>query len=210
MTATEYKVRRATTDDLEQLAELWRATLLPVDLLEKRFTEFQVAENAEGKLVGAVGLQIVQKQGCIHGETYTDFALSDTLRPLLWERLQGVAKNYGLTRLWTLESAPFWRQHGFVPADEDTLKKFPPVFEKADAKWLTVKLKEELETILSVDKEFELFMQAEKERTQQVFEQAKGLKLLTLLLGIGLLLIVLCGGFLILKKAYAKPAQISQ
>ncbi|MFN7138473.1 MAG: hypothetical protein ACK4UN_03950 [Limisphaerales bacterium] len=200
MTATDYKVRRATTDDLAQLNELWRATLLPAELLEKRFTEFQVVEAKDGTLVGAIGLQIHQKYGNIHSETYLDFGRADTLRPMLWDRLQNVAQNHGLVRLWTQETAPFWKQHGFEAHDETAEKKFPETFGSLDGKWLTLKLKEELESLLSVDKEFELFMQSEKARTQQMFEQAKSLKVLTYLLAIGLLLFVLAASFLVIRQ----------
>ncbi|MBA4148010.1 MAG: hypothetical protein H0X66_07820 [Verrucomicrobia bacterium] len=203
MTATDYKVRRATTDDLPQLIELWRATHLPVDLLEKRFTEFQVVESSDGRLLGALGLQIVQKHGNVHGETYFDFGMSDTLRPLLWGRLQSVAQNHGLVRLWTLETAPFWKQNGFVSADADVLQKFPEPFGRTDPKWLTLKLKDDLDTVLSLDKEFALFMQSEKDRTQEMFGHAKILKVVTYLIAIGLLVFVAVGAFLLFRHQHA-------
>ena len=73
-----------------------------------------------------------------------DFALSDTLRPLLWERMEIVAANNGLFRLWTEESAPFWRKHaGFSPAPGETLKRLPEVFGAAHEKWLALRLRDE-------------------------------------------------------------------
>jgi hypothetical protein len=59
--------------------------------LAKRITDFQVAESAQGVFLGAAGLQVAQRQGLVHSEGFTDFALGDTLRPLLWERIQAVA-----------------------------------------------------------------------------------------------------------------------
>ena len=55
-------VRRATLDDLPQLIELWQMEKLPVEVLDKRFTEFQVVADASGRIVGAVGMQLSDKQ----------------------------------------------------------------------------------------------------------------------------------------------------
>src|SRR5215831_20838256 len=111
-----FTVRRATLDDLEKLTELWKSMRFPVEDLSKRVTEFQVAENAEGKLLGAVGLQIAERQGRIHSEGFTDFSLAEQLRPMLWDRVNAVATNHGLLRLWTKEEAPFWNRCGLVKA----------------------------------------------------------------------------------------------
>src|SRR5215470_4660319 len=99
MTLSNYRVRRATLDDIGQLMSLWQSMRLPADDLAKRITEFQVAESSDQKLVGAIGLQIMDRQGRLHSEAFTDFALADSLRPQLWERLQSVATNNGLIRL---------------------------------------------------------------------------------------------------------------
>ena len=82
------RVRRATTDDLQSLKALWRSMLLPADELEKRLTEFQVVETADGKLLGAIGIQILPRQAWLHSESYLDFALADDARELFWQRIQ--------------------------------------------------------------------------------------------------------------------------
>src|SRR5437763_4648115 len=117
MDSSNYRVRRATLDDLPQLTGLWQAMHFPSEELAKRVTEFQVAESAEGKLLGAVGLQIAERQGRVHSEAFTDFSLAEQLRPLLWERLHAVATNHGLLRLWTQEQAPFWNHCGLLKAE---------------------------------------------------------------------------------------------
>jgi len=81
MNSTSYRVRRATLDDLPQLTALWESMRLSTEELGRRVTEFQVAENDEFALVGAVGLQIASEAREIHSEAFTDFALSDQLRP---------------------------------------------------------------------------------------------------------------------------------
>ncbi len=47
-----------------------------------------------------------------------------------------------------------------------------------------------METVLSLDKEFALFMQSEKQRTEQVFQRARMLKNLVTLISIALLIAV--------------------
>jgi N-acetylglutamate synthase-like GNAT family acetyltransferase len=126
LTEREWRVRRAVVDDLGPLAELWRAAHMRGESLEKQFTDFQVAEDGAGRLQAAVALQISGPSGRIHSEAIADFALADTLRPLLWERLRAVAQNHGLFRLWTQESAPFWKKDaGFAPASKEAKEKFP-------------------------------------------------------------------------------------
>ncbi len=148
----------------------------PVESLSKRVTEFQVAENADGKVLGALGLQIAERQGLIHSEVFADFSLADQLRPLLWDRAHAVATNHGLLRIWTQEQAPFWNHCGLLRAEPEVLEKLPALWRGPSASWLTLKLKDDVETALSLDKEFALFMQSEKQRTEQVFRQARTLK----------------------------------
>ena len=95
MSSPKYRLRRATLDDLRQLAALWGTMNFAVDELARRITDFHLAESAEGVLLGAAGLQVAERQGLVHSEGFTDFALADTLRPLLWERIQAVALNQG-------------------------------------------------------------------------------------------------------------------
>lgn len=200
MNSSNFRVRRATLDDISQLAALWNSMHFPADSLSKRVTEFQIAETPEGVLAGAVGLEIAQKQGRIHSEAFTDFSLADKLRPLLWERMHAVATNHGLLRLWTQENAPFWNHCGLVKSDPDTLQKLPTSWQNQKGDWLTLKLKDDLETLVSLDKEFALFMDSEKQRTARAFQQAKVLKVIATLIALGLFLIVLAGAFIIFKR----------
>jgi hypothetical protein len=173
---------------------------LPVEDLARRITEFQVAENSEGHLVGAVGLQLLDRQGRLHSESFTDFALADTLRPQLWERLQSVASNNGLVRLWTQEQAPFWSHCGLAKADPEALEKMPAGWRALKGQWLTLKLKEDIEEVLSADKEFAVFMQSERERTERAFQQAKLLKMIATLLALAVLFLVIAGAFLLIRR----------
>src|SRR5436309_3091325 len=115
MTASTLRVRRATVEDLARLRPLWDSMRWPVAELEPRLTEFQIVEDAEGKLVGAMGFQISGSQARLHNEGFTDFGLADSARELLWKRIQTLATNHGILRLWMQESAPFWSRLGFKP-----------------------------------------------------------------------------------------------
>ena len=200
MTLSNYRVRRATLDDIGQLMTLWQSMHLPADDLAKRITEFQLAESADQKILGAVGLQIADRQGRVHSEGFTDFALADELRPSLWERLQSVATNHGLVRLWTAEQAPFWSRCGLTKADAESLEKLPAAWRQLKGQWLTLKLKDDIEEVISADKEFALFMEAERQRTQRAFQQARVLKFIATLVALAVLFIVMAGAFYVLRR----------
>lgn len=195
-----YRVRRATFEDLGPLTELWQSMRFPAEDLAKRITEFQVAESEDGKVAGAVGLQICEKQGLIHSEGFRDFAVADRVRPMLWDRINALANNHGLLRLWTAEQAPFWHQCGMVQPDAETQQKLPVAFRGISGQWHTIKLREDLEALVSADKEFAVFMESERARTQQAMRQAKVLKVVATLVALGLFALVVVGILFLLKN----------
>jgi N-acetylglutamate synthase-like GNAT family acetyltransferase len=185
VSATSYRIRRATTDDLEQLKAVWAAAALPAAELEKQFTEFQVAESSEGRIVGAVALQVAGSHGKIHSETFADFALSDRLRPLLWERLEIVARNHGLFRLWTVETAPFWKKDvGFSHAAAPPPEAFGP----AQGSWLSLRLKDEGADPDLLEAQFNLFREAERARREKLLQRAAVVKMAGTLIAVLLFL----------------------
>ena len=179
---------------------MWEAMKLPAGDLEKRLTEFQVAVDQNGAILGAIGIRLAGKHGQIHGEAYEDFALADTLREAIWQRLQSLAANHGLVRLWTTETAPFWTQSGLTPANDQELEKLPADWRQEGGRWLTLKLREDVEEVVNLDKEFALFMAAEKDRSRQMMGQAKMLKVLATLLALALCLGVIAVGVWMVMK----------
>jgi N-acetylglutamate synthase-like GNAT family acetyltransferase len=175
MNGPGFKVRRATLEDLNALKALWESMRLPAPDLEKRLTEFQVVENTEGKIAGALGFQILGRQGRLHSEAFADFSVADQVRPLVWQRLQSLAMNHGVFRVWTHEQAPFWTRNGFQSSSAETLQKLPEAWDRSVPGWLTLQLKDE-EVIASVDKEFAMFMESEKQRSARALDQARTLK----------------------------------
>jgi N-acetylglutamate synthase-like GNAT family acetyltransferase len=193
MNSPNCRVRRATLDDIGQLTALWKSMHFSAEDLSKRITEFQVAEGSDGKLLGALGLQIAERQGLMHSEAFGDFALAEELRPLLWERIQAVAANHGLLRLWTQEQAPFWSRCGLLKGEAESLATLPACWRGHTSNWLTLKLKEDAAAVLSADKEFALFMASEKQRTERAFRQARILKFIATVIAVALLGVVIAG-----------------
>jgi N-acetylglutamate synthase-like GNAT family acetyltransferase len=200
MNAPNYRVRRATLDDIGQLTALWQSMNFPIEELSRRITDFQVAETAEGTIVGAVALQMADRQGRIHSESFTDFALAEPLRPMIWDRFTALANNHGLLRLWTQEQAPFWGRCELAAPDADTAEKLPALWRNLPGNWLTIKLREDVEALLSLDKEFAAFKESEKQRTQRAFQQAKLLKTIATLIAFLVLGLVFAGAFLLLRR----------
>jgi N-acetylglutamate synthase-like GNAT family acetyltransferase len=175
MTASDFRIRRATVDDLPTLRTLWaKSGLQPMDL-EKRVTEMQVAELADGQVVGALGLKIERLHGQVHSEIILDAAHQVPLREAFWQRLQILARNHGLFRLWTQLTNPFWAQLGFKTPTDKEREKMPASFAGA-ADVFTLALKEDSAEGLSVEKEFELFTQAQKMETERLMQQAQAFR----------------------------------
>ena len=197
MTAPQFQARRATLDDLPALRPLWEAERLDAIALEKRLTEFQVACDEEGRVLGAVGMQRHQQHGLLHSEAFADFALADTLRLLLWERLRTVGRNYALARMWTRETSQFWRSVGFDPADEEQLAKFPDIFGEAEAgRLLTVKVRDDPFADMTPEQEDVMLKQHLRADTEKMLQQARTLR--AVLYGVlGIFAIILAIGAMI-------------
>lgn len=199
MTESSLRVRRATIEDLDTLRPLWTSMRLPVAELEPRLTEFQVVENAEGKVVGGLGFQIGGRSGRLHSEGFADFAIADSARELIWKRIQTLASNHGILRIWTRDKTPFWSGVGFKPADAETLKRLPDAWKTEDTAWLTVQLKDE-EAIASMEKELAMFMAGEKRQSDRVFQQARTMKTIANLLAVIVVLLAIAAAIFVLIK----------
>ena len=199
MSSGHFRVRRATLDDLDVLRPMWDSMRFPVSDLERRLTEFQVAEDADGRVVGTLGFQISERHARVHSEAYSDFAAADTARPLFWERLKALSMNHGIARLWTQETVPFWKQNGFLPANAEALKKLPAAWKDETGGWLTLPLKNE-ESIISLEKELAMFMAAEKQRTDRAFQHARTLKMIATALAVIFAIFVAGALFYLVRK----------
>ena len=133
--------RRATVEDLPALQALWQIGGLPADELEKFLTEFQVVPGeGEGVLLGAIGLMVEGNDALLHSEALVPGDEGDEIRAALWRRLQIVARNQGIHRLWTQEDADYWRTGGFGAAPAETVSAATVAFVDKTATWLVCDL----------------------------------------------------------------------
>jgi N-acetylglutamate synthase-like GNAT family acetyltransferase len=197
MTDANVQVRRATIDDIPKLLTLWQQENLHGAELEKRFKEFQVVEGPGGELLGTIGLQISGNQGRLHSEALAHPEHADALRQKLWDRISLVAQNNGLARVWIQSDAPFWHTLGFAPATPDGLA---PEFAGNPGNWSKLQLKADTGTVTSIDKEFAMFREAERERTEKMFRQARVLKMLAAVIAVAVFALVAVWAFLFFKN----------
>lgn len=202
MSRPEHQVRRATVNDLAQLRGIWDLERLPAADLEKRFTEFQVVETLDGKIIGAIGLQIQGNQGRIHSESIGAPEHSEWLRPVLWERLQGVARNHGLVRLWADEAQPHWRTRGFQEPAAEIAAKLPAEF--GGDKFLFLQLREEVTPAFSIEHELNAFRDSQKVDLAKFQEQARTMKTVALVISLVVFVLAMALIFYAYKARIAK------
>jgi N-acetylglutamate synthase-like GNAT family acetyltransferase len=184
MSPQTLRIRRATVDDLSALKSLWISMRLSPDELEKRLTEFQIVENSDGHVLGAIGIQFFKQYALLHSEGYSDFSVADAARNLFWERIQTLASNHGAFRIWTQERSPFWKSFGFQPPTADVLDRLPEQWKNEfDGGWLTFQLKNEELIAAALEKEFAPFMAGEKIETEKISERAKTINLIITIAG---------------------------
>ena len=197
------RVRRATLDDLAALRTMWLSLRLPADELEKRLQDFQVVEDAEGTVFGAVGIQFSKQYARLYGEGFSDFTAADTSRQLFWRRFEALAANHGVFRVWTQETSLFWAHWGFQPADPAILMRLPEEWKTSEGKWLTLELKNEEAVTAALQKKFAGFVDAEKKQTARVAEKAR--KLRTIITVVGFTIGIVCIGFAIYLLIHRNP-----
>jgi N-acetylglutamate synthase-like GNAT family acetyltransferase len=181
--SSQLRIRRATVDDLPALKSLWLSMRLAPDELEKRLTGFQVVERA-GEILGAIGIQFSRHNALLHSESYSDFGIADAARNLFWERIQTLAANHGVFRIWTQERSPFWKSFGFQPPNAEVLARLPDEWKNEfSGAWLTFQLKNEEVISAALEKNFAPFMAGEKSETQRISQKAKTIQLIVTIAG---------------------------
>jgi N-acetylglutamate synthase-like GNAT family acetyltransferase len=176
MSQQTLRIRRATVDDFAALKKIWASMRLPADELEKRLTEFQVVENFDGEVIGAIGVQFSSHQAMLHSEGYSDFGVADAARQLFWRRIQTLAAHNGVFRVWTQERSPFWKSFGFQPPPPAALERLPDEWKNEfDGGWLTLQLKDEDAIDAALDKELAPFLAVGKNEAKKISERAKAI-----------------------------------
>jgi N-acetylglutamate synthase-like GNAT family acetyltransferase len=204
MNSASLRVRRATVDDFAALKMIWASMRLPADELERRLTEFQVVEDSDGEIVGAIGIQFSKHHALLHSEGYSDFGIADTARQLFWERIQTLASHNGIFRVWTQERSPFWKSFGFQPPSAEMLARLPNEWRNEfDGGWLTFQLKNEEVIAAALEKNFTPFMAEEKLETKRISEKAKMIN--TIITVAGFAIGIICFGVAIYLFVHRQP-----
>jgi N-acetylglutamate synthase-like GNAT family acetyltransferase len=198
------RVRRATVDDLETLKALWADMRLSPEELEPRLTEFQVVENTENQVLGALGILVFEQHAMLHSEGYSDFGVADSARHLFWERIQKLAANHGVFRIWTQERSPFWKNYGFQPPTSEVLPRLPVHWQNEfEGGWLTLQLKDEQVINAAIEKLFTSLVATEKLEAERVSARVRSINAIIIIAGftIGFL----CIGFAIYLYIHRNP-----
>lgn len=159
-------------------------------------------------VLGAVGLRIAGHEGQLHSEVFAHAEQADALREKFWERAQILAANFGLVRLWTQFATPFWNQSGFQYASTENLTKLPESFAGDPHPWKFLQLRPESAAPVSVDKEFAMFKQVEKERTEQLFRQARLLKIIAVVVAVAVFVLVGVWAYVFFKMQGRTPTRL--
>jgi len=170
MSVAGFKIRRVHVGDLNELRAVWRAAGVYSLELEKRFTEFQVIINDKAAIVAAFAVNAQGKEAHIHTESYAPDAPKDEIRELIWKRVQTLAENRGLVRLWAEDQA-FWKRHGFTKPKEKALKKGIELFGSTMERRLTLQLREEEDLHKLAEAQFELFQQSAQAEREKILSQ---------------------------------------
>lgn len=172
MSLTGFKVRRVSVDDLQDLRALWRAAGIYSLELEKRFTEFQIVVNDEAQVVAAFGVEIKNKDAHIHSDAYADTDARSDIREVVWKRVQTLAENHGLIRLWSAMD-DFWRNVGFEEPDKKVKDRGGDLFGSTMERRLTLQLREDEDIQLLAETQFELFQKSSVAERERIMEQGK-------------------------------------
>jgi N-acetylglutamate synthase-like GNAT family acetyltransferase len=170
-----FHARRATLDDLPALRGLWETAMLPMQDLERHLTEFQIAEGLDGRLMGALGFQMVGKDARIYYEAYTHPDTEALVKPQLWNRLKVMAANGGVHRVWTQEKSQYWDECEFESASADDLERLPAPFKRAGGPWKMLALRDEAAE-RRIEEEIGMFQAAHEEDQSRLAWQTKLVK----------------------------------
>ena len=172
MSEISFHARRATLDDLPALRGLWQTALLPAHDLERHLTEFQLAEGLDGRLMGALGFQILGKEARIYYEAYTHSETEALVKPQLWNRLKVMATSAGVHRVWTQEKSSYWEEIGFEAVTADDLERLPSGFQRAGGNWRVLALRDEAAERM-IEEEIGIFQAAHEEDQSRLAWQTR-------------------------------------
>jgi len=112
---------RASANDLEPVLRLLESVQLPTAGVADHFSDFFVAKDDEGRLVGAIGLERYDSLGLLRSAVVTPGRQRSGVGSQLTKVMIDEAKGQRLTDLvlFTTDAQAFFSRFGFVPADRN-------------------------------------------------------------------------------------------
>lgn len=186
--------RRATIEDLGALEILWSQSALPATELGKFLTEFHVVTDSDGQILHAIGLLVEGDQALLHSEALSapQSIEPDACRAAAWKRLRILARNQGISRIWTQEDAEYWQVSGYQPISESQLPAELPSFVPREAGWWMHQSPDAAQADLMVQREFALWKTQREQESQSFQQRVKAFRAVALVL-FALSLILLLG-----------------
>ena len=208
MGSSGYSIRRATLDDLDTLRGVWRESRLPEHDLDKRFTEFQIAIDDHGWILGALAVRFAGQHGEVHSLAIRRADQEAELRDALWERILQIAHQQGSLRLWNRQSGEFWIDRGFTPAPPAVVKELPAAFGPPGESWRSLKLRDEPLKLIAAEEQLEAFLDLERVKTDRLVSQVRALKIVAMSF-IALIFLGVAGAliFLLTRNRKTRPRQ---
>ena len=141
---------------------------LPADELEKRLDRISSRRNCGRRSCRRARRPVFRQHALLHSEGYSDFAVADAARQLFWERIQTLAANLGVFRIWTQEHSPFWKNFGFQAAERGNPRRLPDEWKMIRRRLAHAATQKRGSHHRRAGKKFAGFMDAEKKQTAQL------------------------------------------
>jgi len=204
--ASDLSARRAVAEDLAALQALWMEAGLPWEQLAGYLNEFQVTVDDSGLITSAIGLLIEGDQALLHTEAVHPGADADLSRAALWKRVQIVARNQGVQRIWTQEDADYWRVSGFSPVPPPLVERVPASFLKTADTWLACDLMDPERAKVIINEQLAI-LEAERHLAAAEFQRKVRIFRIAAIL---LAFVVLCACMWLLYRVVQAPGMLKR
>ena len=132
------------------------------------------------------------------------FRVADAARQLFWERIQTLAANHGVFRIWTQERSPFWKSLGFQPPAAEIFARLPDEWKNEfEGGWLTLQLKTRRPSPPRWKNNSPVSWTPKKSETERIAEKAETFK--TIITIVGFAIGIICFAIVIYLFIHRNP-----
>ena len=122
MTKEEFKIKRFSTTDKQEMLDLLSGAELPVeDLTDKIMKNFMVARGKDNTIIGVVGIEMYQENGLLRSLLVQPAYRGKGLGSKLTREIESIARSNGIKTLYllTMTAADFFPKFEYqvVPRD---------------------------------------------------------------------------------------------